>query len=122
MIKMYCIFSQEAIDAMGGNRGKMAAQAGHAYLHSFWNALDEGFWENTKGYRDSNKAMKICLVVPTTEELVTLYKSYIGVCGNTLVKDAGMTVFKEPTITCVGIGPISEEDIGEDLKALKVFI
>ena len=40
MIKMYCIFSRESLEAMKGVRGKMAAQAGHAYLHAFWNADD----------------------------------------------------------------------------------
>ena len=35
---MYCIFAKESIDKMKGNRGKMAAQAGHAFLHSWWDA------------------------------------------------------------------------------------
>ena len=31
-IKMYCIFSKEALKKMNGIRGKLASQAGHAYL------------------------------------------------------------------------------------------
>ena len=36
--KMYCIFAKESIAKMNGIRGKMATQAGHAYLHAFWDA------------------------------------------------------------------------------------
>ena len=38
-LKMYCIFSKEAVKAMNGNRGKLASMAGHAYLHAWWAAF-----------------------------------------------------------------------------------
>jgi len=94
---------------MKGNRGKMAAQAGHAYLHSFWDA-QERFPDNAWMYKD-DLARKICLVVPTTEELVAIYNEYRDEYPCTLVKDAVFTVFEEPTITCVGIGPVEQLDI-----------
>jgi peptidyl-tRNA hydrolase len=108
-MRIYCIFSQEAIKLMGGNRGKLAAQAGHAYLHSFWDAQDR-FPDAAATYRDG-LTRKICLVVPTTEELVSLYDEYRDQYPSTLVKDSGFTVFEKPTITCVGIGPCERLDI-----------
>ena len=131
-IKMYCIFAKESIDKMGGNRGKLAAQAGHAYLHAFWDAnKDELPYEvrhlNNKrtmaiDYLNSERAYKITLVVDTVEELKVLYDKYKSICGVSLVTDAGFTVFDEPTTTCLGLGPISEDNIGDDIKSLKVLI
>ena len=119
-IKMYCVFSAEAVKAMKGSRGKLGAQAGHAFLHSFWCAVDK-FPQYAQAYRNSDHAYKISLVVDTEEELKNLQKAYMDVCGTSLVTDAGFTVFDKPTTTCLGIGPIPEELIGEDLKALKVL-
>lgn len=129
--RMYCIVSKEALDAMNGNRGKLAAQAGHAFLHAYWDA-EERFPEAVKGYRGSEVkevggkltggVVKITLVVPTTKELETLSYDYYLWCGTSLVRDSGRTVFKEPTVTCLGLGPIREDHIKDDLKALKILI
>ena len=105
-MRIYCIFSKEAIDLMRGNRGKMAAQAGHAYLHSYWDA-QERFPEAVSAYR-SGLARKICLIVPTTEELVAIYVKHEHEVPCTLVEDRGFTVFDKPTITCIGIGPVQQ--------------
>ena len=120
-LKMYCIVSKEALDAMGGNRGKLAAQAGHAYLHSYWETM-EHFPERAKEYKDSNHAIKICLIAETTEQIIKIAKDHEDITGVTIVKDAGFTVFKEPTVTCVGIGPILKEECNEELKSLKPLL
>ena len=39
VIKMYAIFCRETLRQMKFE-GKLAAQAGHAYLHAWWNAED----------------------------------------------------------------------------------
>lgn len=127
-MKMYAIVSREALKAMNGNRGKLAAQAGHAYLHATWDTEDrwpghdEG--RNLLGlYRASGKATKVCLVVDTTDELRALEAAYRPVCGVSLVTDAGLTCFDGvPTVTCLGIGPITDEQVGEDLKCLKPLL
>lgn len=119
--KMYCVVSLEAVKKMGGNRGKMMAQAGHAFLHAWWDAL-ENYPEDAVAYRDSTHARKITVAVETEEELRRLEERYERICGVSLVKDAGFTVFSEPTVTCLGIGPIEATKVGEDLKALKVFM
>ncbi len=128
--KMYGIVAKESLDKMGGNRGKLCTQLGHAYLHSWWDAMHRtnlGVAYNDKAtqaklYRESQRAYKITLVVDTVDELMVLHNSYKNICGTSLVEDAGFTVFSEPTITCLGIGPIRDNLIGDDLKALKVLI
>lgn len=128
---MYCIFARESLAKMNGNRGKMAAQAGHAYLHAYWDSLEAGDREAThakrrtaaaRNYKNSQAAVKVCLVVDTVEQLEALQQAYADVCGTSLVKDAARTVFAEPTVTCLGLGPIGPDDIGEDLKALPVLV
>ncbi len=119
-IKMYVIFAKESVDKMKGSRGKLGTQAGHGYLHAFWDASDR-FPDMAQAYRDTTHAYKITLVVPTVADLEALEASYRDVCGVSLVKDAGFTVFAEPTVTVLGVGPLRESDIGDDIKALKTL-
>ena len=123
-VKMYCIFARESVEKMNGIRGKMCTQAGHAYLHAFWDAIDYKSVEKTNqalAYKGSDRAYKITLIVDTVDELRAIQEKYKDICGTSLVTDAGFTVFNEPTTTCLGLGPISEDNIGDDLKALKTF-
>lgn len=135
-IKMYCIYSRESIEAMQGNRGKMAAQAGHAYLNAWWDAnelLDHFSEQNQTGeymrlfstmgeYQHGDDARKIGLVVNTTDELRELVESYHGFTGTTLVEDCGYTIVEPGTITCAGIGPLQDEEKGDDLRRLELLI
>ena len=133
--KMYCIFAAESVKKMNGVRGKLASMSGHAYLHAFWDATIPNAnhttisepnilakkQEQALAYAHGDHAYKITLIVDTVDELKALQEAYRNVCGTALVTDAGFTVFNEPTTTCLGIGPIQEDKIGEDLKALKTF-
>jgi peptidyl-tRNA hydrolase len=125
MIKMYCIFAKESVQKMNGIRGKMCTQAGHAYLHAYWDAIDRNSSYDKLNqayvYKNSERAYKITLVVDTVDELNALQDKYKDICGTSLVTDAGYTVFNEPTTTCLGLGPIAEENIGDDIKSLKTF-
>ena len=122
-VKLYCIFAMESIEKMGGNRGKLAAQAGHAYLHSVWNAM-EHFPDDVAAYR-AGRAYKITLVVDTVEELEALEAKYRDRCGTSLVVDAGLTVFKnedgspQPTVTCLGLGPVRDSALEKDIRRLR---
>ena len=118
--KLYCVFSRESLKRMNGIRGKMTSQAGHAFLHSFWDA-DKRFPFDADAYRKSQKSYKITLVVDTDEELLSLYEKYKNTCGATKVIDAGLTVFKEPNLTCVGLGPLNPETMGQDFKDPKTL-
>lgn len=130
---MYCIFSKEAIKAMGGNRGKFASMAGHAYLHAWWDS-EKRFPSHYGGlggdsltesdlYRDSGFAKKVTLAVDTTEQLLALYKRIEHLPhGKTLVVDRALTVFEEPTTVCIGYGPVHRRDVPYALSILKVLI
>lgn len=117
---MYAVVSAEALKKMNGVRGKLGAQCGHAFLHSWWDAAVH-FPEAAQGYMDSDHAYKIVLLASDDATLHALHAAYAMICGVSLVEDAGFTVFNEPTITCLGIGPINEEDIGDDLRVLKTL-
>jgi peptidyl-tRNA hydrolase len=145
-IKMYCIFAKESLTKMNGIRGKLAAQAGHAYLHSYWDAenrfgedaypinfgsmaefpLGSGhriykYQDAIVQYRKGPRAYKICLVVDTVEQLKEIEAEYREICGVSLVTDAGFTVFDEPTTTCLGIGPLLDSEKTETLSKLKTL-
>ena len=122
--KMYAIFARESVAKMNGIRGKMCTQAGHAYLHSWWDAMNKWGWDPEMDhykYMISDHAYKITLIVDTVDELKALQEKYKDICGTSLVTDAGYTVFDGPTTTCLGLVPISEDNIGDDLRALKTF-
>ncbi len=140
-MKMYCVVARDSLKLMNGNRGKLAAQAGHAYLHAYWDAEDRrhevasrldmlrpvgdktGRICNPSPYRASRTATKVCLVVDTVDDLKALYEAYKPICGVSLVTDAGLTCFDGvPTTTCLGIGPISEDKVDVNLSSLKVLI
>jgi peptidyl-tRNA hydrolase len=125
-LKLYAVFSPVALKAMKGVRGKLAAQAGHAYLHAWWDAArrKEVIGDVAFEYQRSLRAYKIALVAPEAADeawfdgLIALYRGKTGV---TKVVDAGLTVFDGPTLTCIGIGPIhpdNREDILRGLKSL----
>lgn len=119
-IKMYCIMAMESMTKMNGIRGKMITQGGHGYVHAFWDS-QKRFPAAAQAYMDANRAYKITLVVETVEELKEIEARYRDICGVSLVTDAGFTVFAEPTTTCLGLGPIFERDIGDDLKGLRTL-
>jgi peptidyl-tRNA hydrolase len=120
-LKLICITSKEIMKAYGGNRGKFGAQCGHAFLHSFWDAEDK-FPKRAEEYKFSDSAKKVVLVTETTEEFLALEDKYYNKFGTTVVRDSGLTIFSEPTVTCIGIGPIKDEECGEDLNSLKVLL
>lgn len=119
-IKMYAVFALESVKKMNGIRGKLGTQAGHAYLHCFWDA-EKRFPDLAQKYRDTTHAYKITLCVETVEELKELEKVYRDICGVSLVTDAGFTVFEEPTTTCLGIGPLPDSLKEEMLSRVKTL-
>jgi peptidyl-tRNA hydrolase len=118
IIKMYAIFARETLRQMQFE-GKLAAQAGHCFLHAWWDAEDRfstdtfgpsQYWRDTCiPYRLGDDARKITLVVNTVEELHELYETFKPHMGATLVEDCAYTVFSQPTITGVGLGPVQSD-------------
>jgi peptidyl-tRNA hydrolase len=117
---MYAIFCRETLRQMKFE-GKLAAQAGHAYLHAWWDAEDRWGFNSLVGepfgdyanvmykYRNGSDARKIALVVDTVAELEELYEQFRPHMGATIVDDCGYTVFNCTTTTAVGLGPIPSD-------------
>lgn len=121
----YCLVSKVALDLMGGNRGKFGAQAAHGYQITEWDSA-ERFPLYSNHYRKSLSAAKSTLVVKDENELREFEAIYKNICGVALIKDAAHTVFKEPVVTVLGIGPIRKDKYGdmreERLQKLKALV
>lgn len=119
--KLYAIMSAEAVAASAGNRGKLIAQGGHAYVGALLDA--QLHWPRSvhEYLYGQDGFVKICLIAPE-ETLLELNGTYQRIGGAALITDAAHTVFDKPTITALGLGPIRVDLIGDDLKSLKVFI
>lgn len=121
-------------------KGKMVAQGAHASLAVFFNMIKNpqqgsiiknGDEEVTYSFKSISKEMdewimnkftKICLSVDSEQELLNIYEEAkaIGLpCS--LIQDAGLTEFKEPTYTTVAIGPAHEDLINPITKNLKLL-
>lgn len=119
--RMVSVFSPVALAAMKGNRGKLAAQAGHAYLHTFWDA-EKRFPERAMAYRQTSHAIKIALLAPSDEWLQERARAWRETFPLTEIVDAGFTCFNGPTLTCLGLGPLRKEEYPVDLQALKLLL
>lgn len=119
--KLYCVVSKEAVTAMKGNRGKLVAQGGHAFLHAWWSAMLRFPWA-ALAYKFSKHAYKITLVVENEAELILLHERYRDQCGTSLVRDAGFTVFERPTLTSLGIGPLRCDRFEPEGVSVKMFV
>ena len=94
--------------------GKLAAQAAHASLHAALKAdkkiLDAWLKEG---------AMKVVLKVADEKELMA-FKKKAAKLPSALILDAGKTAFKEPTHTCLAIGPEEASKIDKITGKLKL--
>ena len=112
--------------------GKLAAQVSHAstgaFLKHFNNLGGTLTPKDKKSYGNNvhpwltNEFTKICLKVDSEAELLEVYKKCLeeGI-PSSLIKDAGHTVFNEPTLTCLGIGPFQSDKIDEITGDLKLY-
>lgn len=101
-------------------KGKLAAQAAHASLESFFVA-EKKSPETAKAWLDSGQK-KIVLKLDSEEGLVKLSKAfeYLGVpCA--LVRDAGLTELPPGTITALGVGPWKSPEIDKYTSSLKLL-
>lgn len=113
-------------------KGKLAAQVAHAsmkvildmmfkmpakhkWLENIWDEWSIDILQGSVLYDWLNgKFTKIVVYVNSEEELMDLYieakkKNVI----HALIQDAGLTEFKEPTYTCIAIGPDKNEVLDE---------
>lgn len=104
-------------------KGKMVAQGAHASMAVILE-------EQLKLHHPSpavaqwlaDKFTKICCSVNSEQELLDLYqKAKDAGIPCSLIKDAGLTEFKEPTYTAVAIGPEYPEVIDPITKHLPLL-
>lgn len=121
--------------------GKLASQVAHAsmacilncmqdapvedvyfpgnYTQEFWFSSEELEWITET---PDSKFTKIVLRASSEEELLDIYnRAKESNINCSLIKDAGDTVFSEPTHTCIGLGPDKAELLDELTKDLKLY-
>ena len=99
------------------SKGKLASQCSHASVE----AALKSDKEKVKDWRNDGM-MKAVLKVEDEKELLK-YNQQAKDSGLTtaLITDAGKTFFKEPTRTCLAIGPDKEEKINKITGKLKLI-
>lgn len=113
--------------------GKKMAQASHSSIAWLTNRLEcKARYENDPEFEChlteaeiewiTGPFKKIVLQVENEAELLDIYSKArdAGLVAE-LIKDAGLTEFKEPTFTCVAIGPDYEDKIDLITKHLKLY-
>jgi len=98
-------------------KGKLAAQVAHAAVGAYLEASDR----DQQAWLDEGMP-KVILKAETAADLLHLEEvaaaKGIAVC---LIEDAGRTVVPEGTITCLGLGPDTDEALDELTGELKLL-
>ena len=113
-------------------KGKMVAQGAHASLKAILDLMIplplEGeltlYLEEHPIVKDWMQGLytKICVSVDSEQELLEVYQKAKDaglICS--LIRDAGLTEFNEPTLTCCAIGPAYDEDLKPITGNLKLL-
>jgi peptidyl-tRNA hydrolase len=93
--------------------GKIASQAGHAYLDAYLTALKSDTDRCTQ-YKQGH-GIKVCLVAKNEHHLNKLEMACInrGI-PHALIHDLGYTCFEgRTTVTALGVGPIRRNELPE---------
>lgn len=113
-------------------KGKLAVQVAHASVGAYLQVdnmkLDEDCLTNIEKIIElqdnwfNEGQRKIVFKVNNVDELYTIEalarELYIP---SYLVEDMACTVFDYPTVTCIGLGPVSIEKMNEITKDLKLY-
>ena len=98
------------------SKGKMSAQVAHASV----GAVLESSKTNVDSWRKAGMK-KVILKVGSQKELLSFQRKLKKEeLVSSLIKDAGKTFFKKPTITCLGIGPDLDKKIDKITGGLKL--
>ncbi len=103
------------------NRGKIAAQAGHAYLDAFLEA-QRLRPESIPEYK-TRHGIKVCMRAKNLAQLERAFAEAkrAGIpCA--LITDLGYTQFEgQPTVTALGIGPARKSEVHSFLKRFQLM-
>lgn len=117
-------------------KGKMVAQGAHASMKAIFDIgkiessylFDDGGYALSIPYDNAlrewfeDKFTKICVSVDSEQELLDIYnkaKDSGMLCS--LILDAGLTEFKEPTYTAVAVGPAESDSVDKITGHLKLL-
>ena len=105
-------------------KGKLAAQVAHASLKVILDRLEiehdfGDYYEGVIKFTDKNFKEwlmdKFTKIVVSCDDEKTLFeiekKCFKNNIPSALIKDAGLTEFKEPTFTCIAVGPADPDEI-----------
>jgi PTH2 family peptidyl-tRNA hydrolase len=104
-------------ESLGLPCGKLAAQVAHASIGAFLQAQhhEQAEWL-------AAGMTKVVLACASTEALLALQQQAVAAAlPEFLVEDAGRTVVAAGTVTCLGIGPASEQAISAITSSLKLL-
>lgn len=102
-------------------KGKMIVQGSHASIGAYEKAQAGPSYDYVIKWKQTGTT-KICVRVESLEEMQTIHdlaKAAGIVCY--CVLDAGRTEFKEPTYTCLCLGPAPAEEIDKITGNLKLL-
>ncbi len=113
-LRLYCVMRND----LEAPIGKLIAQAGHAFI----GCLSLSTQEMIDAYINDGMQPKIVLKSKNEHELLRA-ESECKTSGINcyLVTDAGRTVFAEPTITCLGIGPVTRDNLPKFIQKLRLL-
>ena len=98
-------------------KGKLAVQVAHAAV----DATLISYPKLVKEWKDQGMK-KVVLKVKDLNELKEYHKKALSLnLKVTIIRDAGLTTVKPGTVTCLAIGPDSEEKIDRVIKYLKLI-
>jgi peptidyl-tRNA hydrolase len=104
--------------------GKIASQAGHAFLGAFLQCRDQARLADYHKVFPQSPGTKVCLQARNLDQLLR---------AEQLARDAGVSIFRvvdsgcenffggQPIITALGIGPATKEEIQHITKKLKLL-
>ena len=99
-------------------KGKMSAQAAHAAVEAY-RATAEKNPNLAKSWVNSGEK-KVVVYAENLEELYMIKESVPDRIAAKVITDAGRTQLEPGTVTCMGIGPASEEDLNKVTGKLKL--
>lgn len=108
-------------------KGKMVAQACHASMQFLYHRVfdehhGDPYFSEAEEHWFKNDYTKVCCSVDSEEELLKIYEEAKSSGLEVhLITDLGKTEFKEPTRTCLAIGPDESEKIDPITKHLKLL-
>lgn len=100
--------------------GKAAAQAGHAFCHTLLSCSPELL----HAYHAGDLGTKVCLQARDLAHIQTLHERATALgLPNFLVTDHGHAAFRDgqPTVTALGVGPATREQVKHLLKSLPLL-